>query len=164
MRQTILWMTKIKHRWWLITFSLTSFLICIVLNNLQIISQWTVCHDINVVLFRITMKWSRKQLIDLPRWLIPICDSKISLYPWEFIFMLSFITVWDGLRMAYQCDLYNWILTSVLWIVCLFTQWTLQLFWLSLLECLFVHTLKDSHFNVQPFKHQIPISFCKLSL
>ena len=36
--------------------------------------------------------------------------------------------------------------------------------WISLLECLFVHTHKDSCFDVQPFKHQIPISLCKSSL
>ena len=100
----------------------------------------------------------------LPRWLIPIRDGKVSLHPWEFTFMSSFITVQDGLSMACQCDLHNCILAPVLWIVCSFTPWTLQWFWISLLECLFLHTPKNYCFDVQPFKHQIPISFCKSSL
>jgi len=124
MRQTALWprpgegvnMTKIKRRF---TFSLTSCVICTVLNNLQMISQWTVRHNVNVILFRITMKWSRKRLIYLPRWLITIRDGKVSLHSWEFT-----------LSMACQCDLHNWILTSVLLIVCSFTRWTLQSFWI----------------------------------
>jgi len=36
--------------------------------------------------------------------------------------------------------------------------------WISLLECLFVHTPKNYCFDVQPFKHQIPLYFCKSSL
>jgi len=90
-----------------------------VLNNLQMISQWTVRRNVNVVLFRITMKWSRNNLLatDL---LAQMADpNPWSLHPWEFTFMSSFITVRDSLSMACQCDLHNWILTSVLWI-CLF--------------------------------------------
>ena len=58
-------------------------------------------------------------LIYLPRWLIPIHNGKVSLCLWEFT-----------LSMACQCDLHNWILTSVLLIVCSFTRWTLQSFWI----------------------------------
>ena len=36
--------------------------------------------------------------------------------------------------------------------------------WISLLECLFLHTPKNYCFDVQPFKYQISISFCKSSL
>ena len=158
MRQTALWprpgegvnMTKIKRRF---TFSLTSCLICTVLNNLQMISQWTVRHNINVILFRITMKWSRKRLIYLPRWLIPICDGNVSLHPWEFTFMSSFITVQDGLSIACQYGSYNWILASVLWIVCSFTRWTLQWFWRNLNFTLGMHIPKNYCFDVQSFKH-----------
>ena len=35
----------------------------------------------------------------------------------------------DGLSMACQYGLHNWILASVLWIVHSFTRWTLQWFW-----------------------------------
>ena len=66
--------------------------------------------------------------------------------------------------MACQYGLHNWILTSVLWIVHSFTRWTLQWFWRNLNFTLGMHTPKNYCFDVQPFKHQIPIYFCKLSL
>ena len=102
------------------------------------------------------------RLIYLPRWLIPIRDGKVSLHPWEFTFMSSFITVWDG--MACQCDLHNWILASVLWIVCSFTRWTLQSFWIVMKSEFHSWNACFYCFDVQPFKHKIPISFCKSSL
>ena len=178
MRQTALWlwskesvnMTKIKYRWWLITFSLTSWRCWIIykgsVNGLSVTTLMWFYSGLPWNDPGITYWW----LTDLPRWLIPIRDGKVSLHPWEFTFMSSFITVRDGLSMACQCDLHNWILTSVLWI-CLFIHsmntaiiLNHHEIWISLLECLFVHTHKDSCFDVQPFKHQIPISLCKSSL
>ena len=132
---------EIKHRWWLITFSLTSCLICMVLNHLQMISQWTVRHNVNVVLFRITMKWSRNNLLatDL---LAQMADpNPWSLHPWEVTFMSSFITVQDGLtwHVSVTCIIEFWPL--FFGFVCSFTRLTAIILnrheiWISLLECL----------------------------
>ena len=97
---------ELKHRWWLITFSLHVLSV-----RCWIIYKWSV-NGLSVTTsmwFYSGLPWNDRGitywwLIDLPRWLIPICDGKVSLHPWEFTFMSSFITVRDSLRMACQCE------------------------------------------------------------
>ena len=107
------------------------------------------------------------RLIYLPRWLIPIRDGKVSLHPWEFV-IIHYSPRWFKHGMSVWLAELNSDLCSLdcLFIHSMNTAIILNRheIWISLLECLFVHTPKNCCFDVQPFKHQIPIYFCKSSL
>ena len=92
-----------------------------------------------------------QQLIYLPRWPIQIRDGKASLHSWEFT-----------LSMGCQCDLHNWIMTPVLWIVRSFTQWKPQWFRIFVKSELYFRNYILLKILVHDHcKHQFPGSFCR---